>query len=220
MSCQHLPLAAPPFQLVLPGGAELLGVDLGAVAPPALAPLVPLFRIADLVVKVADLVAALPDAVALPPNPGPLLARVPAVARAAAELGLVMPPASVPALAVSLLDALVREVRGMRGRLGLLDAQEARIARAREGAVRLQSPMLLDAAACADENLALAVAAIIAPFEVLRGVLGLLGLLLGAAGGAPLPPIALRSTTDRTALVADLVALEQELVQLQQAVPR
>ena len=108
--CAHLPLPAPPFQLVLPGGAELLGVDLGAVAPPALAPLVPLFRIADLVVKVADLVAALPDAVAVPPNPGPLVARVPAVARAAAEVGLVLPPVSVPALAVSLLDALVRFV--------------------------------------------------------------------------------------------------------------
>ncbi len=219
MSCEQLPPPPVPFRIVLPGAAELIGFDLAALAQPALAPLAPMFRVMDVVAKAVDVLRAIPDALSMPPNPAGILQRLPALVQAASELLPLIPQASVPLTAASLIDAVIEELRRTRGRIEALDAQARRIERARERASAIGDLRLAASAGCAERDLARAVEAVLAPLDALRGLLGVLGLLLGLAGGPPLPPWRISDSQDRAELIRDIAALKQSLTSLRERIP-
>lgn len=219
MACEHLPPPPLPFRLVLPGAGELVAFDLGAVAQPALAPLMPFFRLLDAVVKAVDVLRAIPDALSVPPDPTQIVARLPALLEAAAALTPLAPPASVPVTAVSLIDAVIEELRRTRGRIEALDAQARRIERAKERARTLADLQLAELADCAEDDLVTATEHVLAPLEALRAILSILGIVLGLAGGPPLPPWVVTSPRDRAALVLDLLAFEQALADVRGRIP-
>ena len=219
MACDHLPASPAPFRFVIPGAGELIAFDLGAVGQPALAPLAPFFRLLDTVAKAVDVLRAIPDALSMPPNPTEIIQRLPALLAAAAELAPLIPQVSVPLTAVSLLDAVIEELRRTRGRIEALDAQARRIDRARARALALSDLRLAESAGCAEEDLATAVGAVLAPLDAIRGMVGMLGLLLGMAGGPPLPPWQVSNSTDRAELVRDLAAMEHALADVRGGIP-
>lgn len=219
MSCEQLPPPPLPFRLVLPGAAELVGFDLPALGQPALAPLAPLFRVMDVVAKAVDVLRAIPDALSMPPNPAAIAQRLPALMQAAGELLPLVPQVSVPLTAATLLDAMVEELRRTRGRIEALDAQARRIERARARAAAIGDLRLAESAGCAERDLTRAVEAVLAPLDALRGLLGVLGLLLGMAGGPPLPPWRISDSQDRAELIHDIAVLEQSLTALRRRLP-
>ncbi len=219
MSCEQLPPPPLPFRLVLPGAAELVGFDLPTLAQPALGPLAPVFRVMDVVAKAVDVLRAIPDALSMPPNPAGILQRLPALVQAAGELLPLVPQVSIPLTAASLIDAVIEELRRTRGRIEALDAQARRIDRARTRASAIGDLRLAESAGCAEGDLSRAVEAVLAPLDALRGLLGVLGLLLGLAGGPPLPPWRVSNSQDRTELVRDIAALEQSLTELRGRLP-
>ncbi|MBE7449158.1 MAG: hypothetical protein HS111_09750 [Kofleriaceae bacterium] len=219
MACEHLPPPPLPFRLVLPGAGELVAFDLGAMAQPALAPLMPFFRLLDAVVKAVDVLRAIPDALSVPPDPTQIAARLPALLDAAAALTPLAPPASVPVTAVSLIDAVIEELRRTRGRVEALDGQARRIERAKARAHALDDLRLAELVGCAEEDLVTATEHVLAPLEALGTVLSILGLVLGVAGGPPLPPWLVTSPGDRAALVQDLLALEHALADVRARIP-
>jgi hypothetical protein len=219
MACEHLPPPSLPFRLVLPGAGELVAFDLGAVAQPALTPLMPFFRLLDVVVKAVEVLRAIPDALSVPPDPTQIAQRLPALLEATAALGPLVPQVAVPLTAVSVLDAVIEELRRTRGRLEALDAQMRRIERARDRARALDDPGLAELAGCAEEDLEIAVDHILAPLDALRALLSVLGLVVGIGGGPPLPPWAIGSSHDRAELVRDLAALEHALADVRGGIP-
>lgn len=216
MTCEQLPPPAAPFHIVLPGAAELVGFDLAAMTQPALAPLAPIFRLIDVVAKAVEVLRAIPDALSMPPNPAGIVQRLPALLEAANQLLPLAPQVSVPMTAAALLDAVVEELRRTRGRIEALDAQARRIERARARALAIGDLRLVEAAGCAELDLATAVKSALAPLDALQGLVSMLGLVLGMAGGPPLPPWQVSSSQDRGALVRDIAVLEQSLLAVRQ----
>lgn len=219
MSCEQFLPPAAPFRLVVPGAAELIGFDLAALGQPSLAPLAPIFRIIDVVAKAVDVLRAIPDALSMPPNPAAIVQRLPALLQAASELVPLVPQVSMPLTAASLLDAVIEELRRTRGRIEALDAQARRIERARARALALGDLRLGESASCAELDLRRVTEAALAPLEAVRGLLGVLGLLLGLAGGPPLPPWRIEGASDRAALVRDILALERSLAAVREGLP-
>lgn len=219
MSCETLMPPPVPLHLTLPGGAELVGDAIAALAQPALAPLVPLFRVADVAIKTVDVVRAIPDALSVPPDPTQIVQRLPALLDALAQLLPIVPQLSVPLTAVGVLDGVIEELRRTRARLAALDLQARRIEYARARARELGDARLLEQVGCAEQDLATAVAIVIAPLASVQGLLAILGLLLGVAGGPSLPPWNVSATGDRGVLDAQLRELEDALVAVRGNLP-
>jgi hypothetical protein len=155
----------------------------------------------------------------MPPNPAVIVQRLPALLQAASELLPLIPQVSVPLTAATLLDAVVEELRRTRGRIEMLDAQARRIERARTRALAIRDLRLAESAGCAERDLQTAVDAALAPLDALRGLLGVLGLLLGLSGGPPLPSWILGDATDRADVVREIAALEQSLLAVRERLP-
>jgi hypothetical protein len=211
MACETLPPPLAPLRLTLPGGAALVGADLATLAQPSMAPLAPFFRLADVAVKTVDVVRAIPDALSVPPDPTQILQRLPALVDALAQLLPILPQVSLPLTAVGVLDGVIEELRRTRARLAALDLQARRIEYARARARELGDARLLEQAGCAELDLATAVAHVLSPLASVQGLLAILGLLLGLAGGPSLPPWNFTESDDRGVLESQLRALEDAL---------
>lgn len=132
------------LSLILPGGAELsaslpsvdimvagdLAKQLMASANAALAPLVPLFNIIDVVLLLFKAVKAIPDMLGPPPDPSGLLRILPELVAKVDKLIAIIPPASIPITVKGLLTVLIAFLKGIRAQLEAVISLNAEIAAA------------------------------------------------------------------------------------------
>jgi len=174
----------------MPGGATIVAQDLIGAAQPALAPLVPLFDILDVVVGIHRVLEAIPDAIlGTPPDPSEVAARLAELAGKMPRLLQLVPQFSVPVMAVRLVDAAIGELERARSQLqGILVLLERVRAAAGRGA-ELGDEDLLRLATCAEEDAATATGNAVRALGAVQGVLSILGPLLALIGGPQLPDL-------------------------------
>jgi hypothetical protein len=195
--------AAAPLSITLPGGASVGGVPLlvgpdpltqalaaSAAAGPALAPLMPAFRLIDAVLSLKDFVEAVPKVLV---NPGAIIeAGAKFVQKIAALAGLI-PQLSVPLMLVGVIDVVINLLQGLVTMLLRIQQQELAIAAA--GELVADVPSLGPIVAAASTQTDVARANVIAAAAGAGPLLVTINLLSGIVG---LPPISASPTGGTT----------------------
>lgn len=193
--------AAAPLSVILPGGASVAGVPLligpdaltqalaaTAAVGPAIAPLMPAFRVIDAVLSLKDFVEAVPQLIT---NPGAIIqAGGRFVAKVAALAGII-PQLSVPLMLLGVIDVVLSLMRGLVALLIQIEAQEQAIAEASSlvGDVPSLGPIVAAATAqtvVARGNVAAAAAGaapLILTINLLCSLAGLPGIVASPSGG-------------------------------------
>lgn len=139
-------VAAQYPSLAVPDGASMAKQLLGQVNA-ALAPLNPILKVVDLAVVIVDALKAVPEIIT---NPGKLIELLTRAVKAKDLLLKLLPPTSVPIMAVQLLDVLIAYLEGIDGLLDSLVLYEAQIAQMQAQAA--QYPSLLVVVSVAEEG--------------------------------------------------------------------
>lgn len=194
-ACIALKVSRQELCVTFPGGAEMcvqipdvvpdpteMSKQLLAQANAALAPLVPIFNIIDVVIALFNCVKAIPDSLGPPPDPSKLAECLPDLAKKASKLLKLIPQLSLPLLLVGLIDVLLFYLEGMRGQLKAVIAAQVRIAAAATRAAELGNVQLRTIVDCATANLDAHLQNLgesVAPLNRLVGVINLFMELLG-----------------------------------------
>lgn len=186
IACPEIP-GLEVCRALLPGGLEFEDVDLLRLVQPALAPLVPMFTIMEVVVAIKACIEAVEDALGPPPDPSKLARCLPDLSRKIGKLLRLLPQFSVPVLLITLIDCIVRELEKLRRFvLGLLRELE-RISALLALAAELNDPNINLIGACAGDRLAATLDGRMKGLVALGRVLGsirVLGALVGVNSDA------------------------------------
>ena len=209
--CLTIPAAPAPQSLLLPGGISLESINLMEMVQPALTPLVPLFNIVDAIVAVFNAIQAIPDMIGPPPDPtvlGPALAEL--ANRVAVLLGII-PPLSIPATVVGLLDLAIDTLRAVRTELLHLQSQAIQIAGVMDRAAALEDDGLLLIALCGQGHIEQEAANVGAGLASLGRVLGIVSLFMGMIGGPMVPDLSSLAGVSLAGVIAPIDALVEAL---------
>lgn len=187
--CIEIPSYPDPFDLILPGGVTLEAINLMEIIQPALAPLVPFFRIVDVVAALFKCIQAIPDAFGPPPDPTIMAACLPPLAEHIAALLAMQPALSLPILVRRLLDLAIQTLREVRSQLLHLQAQMRHILLAVDRAKDLEDANLMAIIGCAQANVAIEAANVGKQLASLGRLLGLVGIFMGLIGGPEIPDL-------------------------------
>ncbi len=136
----------------IPDPSELVNQLMGPVNA-ALAPLVPIFNIIDVLVALVNCIKAMEEALGPPPRPDKLAKCLPDLAKKLAKLLKLIPQLSIPVLIGGLLDVLITYFMGLRLQLLTILRKTLRIIRAQTYAFDLGSVALRTVADCAQGDL-------------------------------------------------------------------
>ena len=166
-ACVEVKVGKQDLCVTFPGGAEMcvqlpsvsipdpaeLSKQLMAQANAALAPLVPIFNIIDVVMALFNCVKAIPDSLGPPPDPSKLAKCMPDLAQKAAKLLKLVPQLSIPLMVVGLIDVLLAFLEGMRNQLKAVVDAQVKIAKAATRAAELGNVQLTTIVDCANANI-------------------------------------------------------------------
>jgi hypothetical protein len=202
-ACIQTKVGKQDLCVTFPGGAEMC-VQIPSVSIPdatevakqlmaqtsaALAPLVPIFNLIDVVLALFNCVKAIPDALGPPPDPAKLAKCVPELSQKAAKLLKLVPQLSVPFMVVGLIDVLLTFLEGMRNQLKCIVATEARIAQAAARAAELGNVELAAVVDCASANVDAQMKNFSESAAPINRLIGVINLLLELAGLEKLPDL-------------------------------
>ena len=230
--CVELEVGSQDLHVTFPGGAELaaqlptagipdpgqLAKQLLAQANAALAPVVPLFNVLDVVLALFECVQAIPDALGPPPDPSKLASCLPDLVEKASKLLQLVPQLSVPLLVVGLIDTLIALLEGVRRRLEAIVAAQARLVDAATRAAELGNAQLQTVIDCASGNLAAELKNQGEGMAPINRLLAAINLLMELAGLPALPPLTDLGTDAGAALLV-LDALVAQLEAARGAIP-
>lgn len=181
----------------LPGGAELC-VQLPAIGIPdpqelviqlfaqlnaALAPLMPVFRILDIVLAIVECIKAIPKCI-FPPNPGPLIDCFQALFAALAEILKLVPPFSLIFTVAAILDCLILFLGGLDATIHAIIEENAAILAA---ALAPATPGAAFALRCEKGNLDAYIKNLNESMKPLNRLLGVINLIMTLAGQEEIP---------------------------------
>ncbi len=118
----------------------------------AMAPLIPIYNIIDTVIALFNCVKAIPDALGPPPDPSKLAECIPNLVDKIEELLGLIPLASLPLLIISIIDALIAFLEGIKDQIQALIVHLADVATAATRAEQLGDAKLLLLVQCAEEK--------------------------------------------------------------------
>jgi len=181
----------------LPGGAEIcvqlpsigipdpqeLIIQLFAQLNAALTPLVPIFRIIDIVLAIVECIKAIPKCL-FPPNPQPLIQCFQALFAALAEILKLVPPFSLIFTVAAILDCLILLLGGLDATIHVIIEKNAAILAA---ALKPASPGASFALQCEKGNLDAYIKNLNEAMKPLNRLLGVINLFMQLAGQQPLP---------------------------------
>lgn len=217
--CLEIPSYPDPFQLTLPGGITIEHLNLAEVIQPALTPLVPIFEIVDTVVAVFNCVKAIPDIFGPPPDPTALIACLPDLAEKIAKLLQLVPPLSLPATIVGLIDLVIDTLEQARGVLKHLQQQMVQLLGVVDRAKDLDDAGLMAIAQCAQANIAQEAANVGKSLASLGKLFGLINLFMGMVGGPAVPDLSDLGGRPLDEVIPPLDALVMALKTARGAVP-
>lgn len=93
--CIHVPPLGEPFELTLPGGAQIQHLELADILQPALTPLMPMFQVVDVIAALYQCVQATVDAIGSL-DPSQLASCIPELAEKISKLLGLVPQLSLP----------------------------------------------------------------------------------------------------------------------------
>jgi hypothetical protein len=163
----------------------------------ALTPLVPIFRLTDVIIALVDCVKAIPDALGPPPNPMPLIECAQKLLKAMGYVLQMLPQVSVPLLIQSLCNLLVSALSVVRDQLACMILFSTRLntATARAEALSLEgfagAIKLLEAITCSRVNLDNQLQGICVGTELLSALIRLINVFTGLIGLPEIPSPAL-----------------------------
>lgn len=188
----------PPLSVTFPCGGEVASLpqipfpdgmamakSLLATANAAMAPLNPIFKVIDLALLIVEAFKAVPEMVT---NPAKLIALLEKVVQAASALTKIIPPLSVPLLALGMIDLLIAFFTGLVVTLRQLVHFVERIEAATAEIPRY--PHLQFVVDTSNENLKVTMRSLESGMTPIAKVMRLTNLLLQLAGLPPLPDVA------------------------------
>jgi hypothetical protein len=190
-ACIPLPGGAvicPPGGVKIPDPTDLI-LQLFGQLNAALAPLMPIFRILDVLLAVFECIKAIPKSI-FPPNPQPVISCLVHLAEVIAEIVKLIPLVSLPFTIAAFLDALILLLSGIRNNLLRVITQLNRIIALETQAVGPPAnPLLANAALCARTAFNAEMAHLNQLFTPLNRLLGVINLFLTLIGQSPLPTL-------------------------------
>jgi len=186
-----------------------------AQANASLAPLVPIFRVIDVLIALKAFASSVPGVIS---NPGKVVSALNDLLAKIGGLAAILPQLSVPIMLRSLLDLLIAYVAAIRVQIVALVQVKANIATAQTRATALGSAALQVTIGCAQVSLDAQMAAINAGGDPLNRLIGVIN-LLGGIVGLPAVPTFDSLGNDPEAALAPLDALSKTLVDLRAAIP-
>ena len=184
--CLELP-EVEPFILNLPG-VEIGDVDIERIIQAALAPLMPFFRVIDVLAAVVNCVKAAVDAIGPPPDPVKLLNCVPELEKKLRALLALSPFLTLPLLVKQLLQLLISILQRVKRRMLNLIARLAAILAAMDRARDLGDLDLLEILVCAQSNILQEGANLAAQLASLGRLIALINIFIELAQ-IPIEPI-------------------------------
>lgn len=178
----------------------------------ALGPLMPFFRILDVVVAIIEFCKAVPDALGPPPDPTLLLKKLRLLLRAAAKLAALMPQISIPIMIAGICKVIIAALLALIEQLEAAFVVQAKLdlARGKAAALAFDPLTLFGAAAleasidCAQINLDLMLEISVSGMGPLNKFLDLLNTFLALAGLPEL--LSIDASASPAALLAPLRA--------------
>lgn len=228
------------LNITLPGGVSLqsilesgqlpyLGTAVSSIIQSlssAILPLVPFFKLLDVVLKIIDCIMAIPKALGPPPNPTKIITAIAKLAKAVAALAPLFPPLSVPYMVVTTiktivvaLTAFIQELEHQIVALTTIDAGRL-IANALAGDPDTAAGAALLAAAldCAESDLDQMRALGLAGLGPLSNILQILNVFVSLIGIPQILPIDVSGGTAQD-LLAPLNAAVATLQAISNAIP-
>ena len=225
--CVELTVTPQGLSLTFPGGATLdpelpniaadpwqLSKQLLGQANAALAPLVPIFNILDVVLALFQTVNAIPDAISHL-DPSKIADALPDLAKKAAKLAPLVPQLSVPLMILGLIDTLLAFLGGLATQLRALIDQQAQIQAAENRATALGNAQLQAVAACSKHHVDAQLQSLSESVAPVNRLIALLNVFTQLVGLGPLPKLsslgrdaaaALRPLEDTVKVLTDLRA--------------
>jgi len=194
-----------------PNLPDIVGSIMGQMNA-ALTPLMPIFRILDVVIALVEFSKAIPDALGPPPDPTSVIKKLKKLLKAFAHLAALFPPLSIPVMIVTACKVVVAALTALVDQIehSLTVQASLDLARGKAGTLALD-PLLLEGAAalelsidCAQANLDLQLSVGMSGMGPLNKILDLLSLFMGLIG---LPEfLKIDVGTDPSAMLAPLRA--------------
>ncbi len=221
------PRAPAPLTVTLPGGVELgaqhpsmsipdgatLAKSLLAQANSAMAPLAPIFKVIDVALVVVEAIKAVPEMIV---NPAKLVELIVDVVKKASALLSLLPPMSIPLLAVGLLDVLIAYLEGLVQMMRALAAEQARIDAMR---AKLDDyPSLAVVITVSEENLDAQMESLEGGMGPIEKLIRLLNLLMQLAGLPEVPSLSSLGR-DPTGAIAALEETVKTLRAVRSSIP-
>lgn len=176
----------------------------------ALTPLMPVFRIIDVIIAIVEFSKAVPDALGPPPDPLGVIKKLKKLLKAFAKLAPLFPPISIPIMIVGVCKVVVAALTALIDQIehSLTVTASLNLARDRAAALALDPDLLEGAAAleasidCAQVNLDLQLSVGMSGLGPLNKILDLLSLFASLIG---LPEfLKIDAGTDPSAMLAPL----------------
>jgi hypothetical protein len=228
--CVELAVTPQGLSIAFPGGATLdpelpdiipdplrLSKQLLGQANAALAPLVPIFNILDVVLALFQAVNAIPDAITHL-DPSKIADALPDLARKAAKLAPLVPQLSVPLMILGLIDTVLAFLGGLAAQLRAIIDQQVRIQNAENRATVLGSALLQAVADCSKHHVDAQLQSLSESVAPVNRLIALLNVFTQLVGLGPLPNL---SSLGRDAAPA-LQPLEdtvKSLMQIRDTIP-
>lgn len=176
-----------------PGEFPSLGAIVGSLLEPlsaALTPLMPFFRLLDVVIAIIEFCKAIPDSLGPPPDPTLLVKRLRKLLKAAGKLASLIPPLSIPIMLVGICKVISAALLSLILELEhIIDAQlKLDLARGKAAGFALDLDLAAGAANleasidCAQADLDLALSLGTASLGPLNKFIDLINALAGLAG--------------------------------------
>ena len=206
-------------EILMPGGLSIAAPNVLELIQPALTPLAPMFAFMEAVVQVKNCIEAAVEAIS-DLDPGPLIDCVPGLAQRVDKLLSMLPQASIPLMAVDLLDCALAILARLRSTLVSMLDQLARIQRTLERAAELDDARLNLLAICASDRLADTLSDEMKGLIVVGRIIGLVAFFLGLAGvDVDVPDFESVSSLPLADLLEAIDALVEALGVMRDAIP-
>jgi hypothetical protein len=229
--CVELTVTPQGLSLTFPGGATLdpqlpdLGIpdpmqlskQLLGQANAALAPLVPVFNVLDVVLALFQVVNAIPEAISHL-DPSKISDALPDLAKKAAKLAPLVPQLSVPLMILGLIDTLLAYLGGLATQVRALIDQQARIQKAENRATALGSAQLQAVADCSRHHVDAQLQSLSESVAPVNRLIAVVNVFCTLAGLGPLPDLA-NLGSDAAAALQPLEDTVTALKQIRNAIP-
>jgi hypothetical protein len=217
--CIDIPDIGDPFAVTLPGGIEIEDYNIMRAIQPALAPLMPLFEIIDVVVALYNCLKAIPDCFGPPPDPSGLIACLPDLAKKLMKLLKLIPFLSLPITVAHLLDLVIAGLREVKEKLQHLQDQLAQIERSIEHGRNLKDAGLTAIFACAQGNVNQEAQNLGKSLASLGKLLAIIGIFMSMIGGPQIPDLAHLNGAPLKEIIKPIDELVQILLVVRKAIP-